>query len=143
MFEEEPSIHPRLLANPHVILLPHMGTYTLEVCFPGSHLEDITSDETLHAVLRGCRFGPGLSKNTDAWRSIACHHVLYWCGETIGLDFGGTSAFGRVIASRAFPSFAGRCHLITRFARRADSCAIDTDRNREVDDTERGRFLLS
>jgi len=30
VFEEEPKIHPGLLDNPHVMLLPHMGTWTLE-----------------------------------------------------------------------------------------------------------------
>jgi len=30
VFEEEPKIHPGLLKNDKVILLPHMGTYTLE-----------------------------------------------------------------------------------------------------------------
>lgn len=31
VFEEEPTIHPGLLRNPNVILLPHMGTWTVEV----------------------------------------------------------------------------------------------------------------
>lgn len=30
VFEEEPKIHPGLIANPHVMLLPHMGTWTVE-----------------------------------------------------------------------------------------------------------------
>jgi lactate dehydrogenase-like 2-hydroxyacid dehydrogenase len=30
VFEEEPKIHPGLVANPHVMLLPHMGTWTVE-----------------------------------------------------------------------------------------------------------------
>jgi len=30
VFEEEPKVHPGLIANPHVILLPHMGTWTVE-----------------------------------------------------------------------------------------------------------------
>lgn len=30
VFEDEPSIHPGLLRNQHAILLPHMGTYTVE-----------------------------------------------------------------------------------------------------------------
>lgn len=30
VFEEEPKVHPGLLDNPHVMLLPHMGTYTVE-----------------------------------------------------------------------------------------------------------------
>lgn len=30
VFEEEPKIHPGLIKNPHVMLLPHMGTWTVE-----------------------------------------------------------------------------------------------------------------
>ncbi|KAK3672649.1 glyoxylate reductase [Recurvomyces mirabilis] len=30
VYEEEPKIHPGLVDNPHVMLLPHMGTWTLE-----------------------------------------------------------------------------------------------------------------
>ena len=31
VFEDEPNVHPGLLENPHVLLLPHMGTWTVEV----------------------------------------------------------------------------------------------------------------
>ncbi len=30
VFEEEPKVHPGLVDNPHVMLLPHMGTWTSE-----------------------------------------------------------------------------------------------------------------
>ena len=30
VYEEEPKIHPGLVDNPHVTLLPHMGTWTVE-----------------------------------------------------------------------------------------------------------------
>ena len=30
VYEEEPKIHPGLVENPHVLLLPHMGTATVE-----------------------------------------------------------------------------------------------------------------
>lgn len=30
VYEDEPAIHPQLLANPRVMLLPHMGTWTVE-----------------------------------------------------------------------------------------------------------------
>ncbi|KAK3716353.1 glyoxylate reductase [Vermiconidia calcicola] len=30
VYEDEPQIHPELVKNPHVMLLPHMGTYTIE-----------------------------------------------------------------------------------------------------------------
>lgn len=31
VFEEEPKIHPGLLGNQNVMLVPHMGTWTEEV----------------------------------------------------------------------------------------------------------------
>lgn len=31
VFEEEPKIHPGLVRNPNVMLVPHMGTWTVEV----------------------------------------------------------------------------------------------------------------
>lgn len=30
VYEEEPKVHAGLLANPNVMLLPHMGTWTVE-----------------------------------------------------------------------------------------------------------------
>lgn len=30
VFEEEPKVHPGLVANPNVMLVPHMGTWTVE-----------------------------------------------------------------------------------------------------------------
>jgi glyoxylate reductase len=30
VYEEEPKVHPGLIANPNVMLLPHMGTWTME-----------------------------------------------------------------------------------------------------------------
>ena len=30
VFEEEPKVHPGLLKNPHVMLVPHMGTWAVE-----------------------------------------------------------------------------------------------------------------
>ena len=30
VYEEEPKIHPGLVENPHVLLLPHLGTWTVE-----------------------------------------------------------------------------------------------------------------
>lgn len=30
VYEHEPTVHPGLLANPRVLLVPHMGTYTVE-----------------------------------------------------------------------------------------------------------------
>lgn len=34
VYQQEPNIHPGLLSNPHVCLLPHMGTSTVEVSYP-------------------------------------------------------------------------------------------------------------
>lgn len=31
VFEEEPKIHPGLIGNQNVLLVPHMGTWTIEV----------------------------------------------------------------------------------------------------------------
>ena len=31
VFEDEPAIHPGLIANENVILIPHLGTFTFEV----------------------------------------------------------------------------------------------------------------
>lgn len=31
VYEHEPKIHPSLVANPRVMLVPHMGTWTIEV----------------------------------------------------------------------------------------------------------------
>lgn len=31
VYQQEPNLHPGLLKNPHVCLLPHMGTSTVEV----------------------------------------------------------------------------------------------------------------
>lgn len=30
VYEEEPKIHPGLIKNPNVMLVPHMGTWTVE-----------------------------------------------------------------------------------------------------------------
>ena len=32
VYEDEPEIHPGLIENPNVMLIPHMGTWTVEVC---------------------------------------------------------------------------------------------------------------
>jgi len=31
VYEDEPVINPGLIANPNVLLVPHMGTWTIEV----------------------------------------------------------------------------------------------------------------
>ena len=32
VYEHEPTVHPGLIAHPNVMLIPHMGTWTYEVC---------------------------------------------------------------------------------------------------------------
>jgi hypothetical protein len=48
VFEHEPRVHPGLVGNEKVLLLPHMGTWTVEVC---SLLLVSTSDCILHFPL--------------------------------------------------------------------------------------------
>lgn len=50
VFEEEPKIHPGLLKNDKVMLLPHMGTYTLETAIK---MEEWTIDNVRMAVTEG------------------------------------------------------------------------------------------
>lgn len=33
VYEEEPKVHPGLVTNPRAMLVPHMGTWTVEVSF--------------------------------------------------------------------------------------------------------------
>ena len=35
VYEDEPNVHPGLVANENVMLVPHMGTFTYEVCMLG------------------------------------------------------------------------------------------------------------
>lgn len=64
VYENEPSIHPGLLANDYVMLLPHMGTWTIEVSFLSVspvaplHSRLVLDSVGSHAVLRGRRAGP-------------------------------------------------------------------------------------
>ena len=37
VFEEEPKVHPGLLAHPRAMLVPHMGAWTLEVSSMSKH----------------------------------------------------------------------------------------------------------
>jgi glyoxylate reductase len=47
VFEEELNIHPGLLANPNVLLLPHVGTWTVET---QKAMEVFTIDNVRRAV---------------------------------------------------------------------------------------------
>lgn len=59
VYEHEPQIHPGLIANPHVMLIPHMGTWTVEVSpiasFLGLRLSGhpARNEVALHAGLSG------------------------------------------------------------------------------------------
>lgn len=50
VFEEEPKIHPGLLKNEKVILLPHMGTFTLETA---TKMEEWVVENVRMAVTEG------------------------------------------------------------------------------------------
>lgn len=50
VFENEPRIHPGLLANERVLLVPHMGTYTIET---ETKMEEWTIENVRMAVEEG------------------------------------------------------------------------------------------
>jgi lactate dehydrogenase-like 2-hydroxyacid dehydrogenase len=50
VFEEEPKVHPGLLANPKVMLLPHMGTHTVETM---TAMEEWAIENVRLAVVEG------------------------------------------------------------------------------------------
>ncbi|KAK4060455.1 uncharacterized protein Triagg1_10774 [Trichoderma aggressivum f. europaeum] len=50
VYENEPEIHPRLLDNPNVLLVPHMGTWTQET---QQKMEEWTIDNVRLAVKEG------------------------------------------------------------------------------------------
>lgn len=50
VFEREPEIHPRLLASPRVLLLPHMGTWTAGTT---ARMEEWTMANVRRAVEEG------------------------------------------------------------------------------------------
>lgn len=52
VYEEEPKVHPGLVANPHVMLLPHMGTWTVEVSrYPTQNLQPGDERLAVHWML--------------------------------------------------------------------------------------------
>lgn len=50
VYENEPEIHPGLVANPKVLLVPHMGTWTVET---QTKMEEWTISNVRMAVLEG------------------------------------------------------------------------------------------
>ena len=50
VFEEEPKIHPGLIANPNVLLLPHMGTWSVETI---KKMEEVAVGNVRSAVEEG------------------------------------------------------------------------------------------
>lgn len=50
VFEREPEVHPGLLADPRVLLLPHLGTYTVETT---AKMEEWTMANVRAAVEEG------------------------------------------------------------------------------------------
>lgn len=50
VYEDEPRVHAGLVANPRVLLVPHMGTYTVET---QTKMEEWTMSNVRMAVLEG------------------------------------------------------------------------------------------
>lgn len=50
VFEEEPKVHPKLLASPNTVLLPHVGTHTRE---SRGHMESLVLKNLESAVATG------------------------------------------------------------------------------------------
>ena len=55
VYEEEPKVHPGLIDNPHVMLLPHMGTYTYET---QEKMELFVVDNVRSALEKGTLLSP-------------------------------------------------------------------------------------
>ncbi|KAH9904041.1 glyoxylate reductase [Xylariomycetidae sp. FL2044] len=50
VYEHEPEVHPGLVANPRVLLLPHMGTWTVETM---ARMEECAMENVRAALLEG------------------------------------------------------------------------------------------
>ncbi|KAF2145483.1 uncharacterized protein K452DRAFT_283839 [Aplosporella prunicola CBS 121167] len=50
VYEDEPAVHPGLVANPHVMLVPHMGTWTVET---QTAMEEFTIGNVRAALEKG------------------------------------------------------------------------------------------
>lgn len=55
VYEEEPKIHPGLIENPHVMLVPHMGTWTVET---QTKMEKWCIDNVRQALTKGKLLSP-------------------------------------------------------------------------------------
>lgn len=55
VFEEEPKVHPGLVKNPNVMLLPHMGTYSVETM---EKMEEWCMENVRSAVEKGKLMSP-------------------------------------------------------------------------------------
>lgn len=55
VYEEEPKVHPGLLANPRVLLVPHMGTWTVET---QTKMEEWTISNVRMALAEGVLRSP-------------------------------------------------------------------------------------
>lgn len=51
VYENEPDVHPGLLANHRALLVPHMGTWTVET---EAKMEEWTMANVQAAILDGC-----------------------------------------------------------------------------------------
>lgn len=73
VYENEPDIHPGLLQNPHVMLVPHMGTWTYEV---GSLFFTLVSFD--HPFTHHARCHPGISTQGIWIRAPALRSFPFW-----------------------------------------------------------------
>lgn len=64
VYEEEPKIHPGLVANPNVILLPHVGTMSFET---QEAMESFTISNVRRAVVDGTLKGLVPEQNGLSW----------------------------------------------------------------------------
>lgn len=66
VFEEEPTVHPGLLANPYVMLLPHVVSSLIDLICKGGNM-----------LTRGVRVnrGLGLQRRLRRWKRYVSIHV--------------------------------------------------------------------
>jgi hypothetical protein len=87
VFEEEPKIHPGLLSNPSVMLLPHMGTWTVET---QTKMEIWCIDNVKSAIVKGKLMSPvgeqkdmwGAEREAKKWRGVG---GAFWKRVRLGM----------------------------------------------------------
>lgn len=71
VFEHEPEVHAGLIANPKVLLLPHMGTWTVEVSFLFCGFRGLGVERRGWGVSRGSCGGRGGGLRLDQSEMLA------------------------------------------------------------------------